>query len=190
MENLHYTLFETPGKKNTTATLKIASENAKHLQIPTIIIASTTGTTIQAALEYFDPLIYRIICVTHNYYFRETVRQEFPDDLRENLEKKGVVMVSSTLAFSGVGSALMRKFQYFDGSALFSKLLRETMGQGIKVGMEMAMMAVDNGHVEAGEDVLTISGTGRGADTCCWITGASSRYFDKLRVKAIFTKPI
>jgi len=64
------------------------------------------------------------------------------------------------------------------------------MGQGIKVGMEMAMMAVDNGHVEAGEDVLTISGTGRGADTCCWITGASSRYFDKLRVKAIFTKPI
>ena len=99
-------------------------------------------------------------------------------------------MVSSTLAFSGVGSALLRKFQHFDGIALFSKLLRETMGQGIKVGMEMALMAVDNGQVETGENVLTISGTGRGADTCCWITGASSRYFDKLRVKAIFAKPL
>jgi hypothetical protein len=190
MENLNFTLFETPGKKNTDATLKIAVKNAELLKIRTIIIASTTGTTIQAALEYFNPSIYRIICVTHNYYFRDTVRQEFPEELRESLEKQGVRVVSTTLAFSGVGSALLRKFQYFDGSALFSKLLRETMGQGLKVGMEMALMAVDNGHVETGEDVLTISGTGRGADTCCWITGASSRYFDKLRVKAIFAKPL
>lgn len=190
MENLQFTLFETPGKKNTDTTLKIAAKNADHLKISTIIIASTTGTTIQAALQYFDPSIYKIICVTHNYYFRETVRQEFPDDLRENLENQGVNVVSSTLAFSGVGSALIRKFQHFDGISLFSKLLRETMGQGIKVGMEMTLMAVDNGLVKSGEDVLTISGTGRGADTCCWITGASSRYFDKLRVKAIFAKPL
>lgn len=190
MENLQFTVFETPGTNNTIPTLKIAAKNAEHLKIPTIIIASTTGTTIQAALQYFDPSVYRIICVTHNYYFRETIRQEFPDDLRENLENQGVNVVSSTLAFSGVGSALLRKFQFFDGSALFSKLIRETVCQGVKVGMEMALMAVDIGHVEAGEDILTISGTGRGADTCCWITGASSRYFDKLRVKAIFAKPI
>ena len=37
------------------------------------------------------------------------------------------------------------------------------------------MMAVDGGHVAAGEKVIVVAGTGRGADTAIVALAASSR---------------
>ncbi|UYP44708.1 hypothetical protein NEF87_000993 [Candidatus Lokiarchaeum ossiferum] len=189
MVNLKYELFETPGIVNTKKTLELAAENAKQLEIDKIIIASTMGDTIKEELNFFNPKRTQIVCVTHNYGFREGIHQTFPEELKKELHEKGVEVVSGTLALSGVGSALLRKFQYFDMTTMFAKLIRTIICDGLKVGIEIALMAVDAGKISMGEDILTISGTGRGADTCCYLQAASSRLFEKLRVKAILAKP-
>ena len=189
MVELKFDLLETPGIVNTKRTLEIAAENAKTLEINKIVIASTMGDTIKEALNYFNPKKTRIICVTHNYGFREGIHQTFPEELRKELQNKGIHFVSGTLAFSGVGSSLLRKFQQFDTTTMFAKLIRIIICDGLKVGMEIALMATDSGLIDVGDQILTISGTGRGADTCCYIRASSSRLFEKLRVKAILIKP-
>lgn len=181
--------FETPGKQNTAMAVTNAKKNAIELGIKDIVVASTKGDTMVEVLKQFDPKQFHLICVTHNYSFKEETPQEFPDHFRTELMEKGVIFVTGTLAFSGVGSAIMRKYQYFDAVTLFARLVRGVIGDGVKVAMELAMMAVDAGNIKQGQDILTLSGSGTGADTCCWIKAASSRYFDQLRIQAILAKP-
>ena len=190
MDSPQFDILENKGLDNTQETINNAYNNSKILQLKTLIVASTTGSTIKQILNKFDPTVYKIICVTHNYYFKEKVAQSFPDSLKEELKLKGVLFVQGTLAFSGVESALMRKFQHLNPISLFSKLTRLIIGDGVKVAMEMALMSVDAGHIAHGEDVLTISGTGHWADPVGWLQAASSRYIEKLRVKAILMKPL
>jgi len=190
MQELKFKIFDSPGKENTKETLELAKINADLLNIKKIVIASTGGYTINQAISIFDPSIYKLIVVTHNYGFREGLEQEFPEKLRDELEKQGIKVITGVLAFSGVGSALLRKYQQYDTTAMFSRLIRTIMCQGIKVVMEIVLMACDAGAVDVGEDVISIAGTGRGADTCCLINSTSTRLFEKLHVKAILAKPI
>ncbi|MHA1451616.1 MAG: pyruvate kinase alpha/beta domain-containing protein, partial [Promethearchaeota archaeon] len=77
-----------------------------------------------------------------------------------------------------------------DFSGVFAKSLRKILSDGVKVCHEISMMAADSGLVKLGSDVISIGGTGRGADTVCWITANSSRDFLKTRIKAILVKPL
>ena len=72
---------------------------------------------------------------------------------------------------------------------VFARLVRLTMGDGLKVCMEIATMAADAGLVRVDVDALCIAGTGRSADTACIIKPAYSRDFTELRVKQILCKP-
>lgn len=190
MLELKFQVFDHPGEENTNATLKLAKCNADLLNIKKIIIASTKGRVANQAIKIFDPSIYELIVVTHNYGFREGLEQEFPEQLRNELEKQGIKVITGVLAFSGVGSSLLRKYQQYDNTTMFARLIRTVMCQGIKVVMEIVLMACDAGVVDVGEDVISIAGTGRGADTCCLIKSTSTRLFEKLRIKAILAKPM
>ncbi len=189
MVDLEFKAFETSGKENTEATLNIAKKNADTLGIKKIVIASTRGGTIQKAIEVFNPQEYELVAVTHNYGFKEGVEQEFPEDIRKELESKGVKIVSSTLAFSGVQSSITRMYNAWDISGMFARLVRTIIGDGVKVVMEIVLMATDSGALKVGEDVIALAGTGWGSDTCALIKASSTRMLEDLKVKAIFTKP-
>ncbi len=189
MSELEFRAYEESGPENTEETLRVAKKNADKLGIKKIVMASTWGGTIEKALDIFDPEEYELIVVTHNYGFKEGLDQEFPKEKREELMKKGVCVVTGTLAFSGVQSAITRKYKAWDLTGMFARLVRTIIGDGIKVTMEIALMGCDAGTIDVGEDVISIAGTGKGADTCCLIKGSSSRLLENLKVKAIFCKP-
>ena len=189
MPELKFKIFNSPGKENTKETLELAKYNADLLNIKKIVIASTGGYTISQAISIFDPSIYKLIVVTHNYGFREGLEQEFQEKLRYELEKQGIKVITGVLAFSGVGSSLLRKYQQYDSTTMFASLISTVMCQGIKVVMEIVLMACDAGAVDVGEDVISVGGTGRGADTCCLIKSTSTRLFEKLRIKTFLVKP-
>jgi len=62
-------------------------------------------------------------------------------------------------------------------------------GQGTKVAVELPLMAADAGLVRTDEDVISIGGTGRGADTALVIQPANSFNIFDLKVKAVICKP-
>jgi uncharacterized protein len=173
--------FEEPGTANTEETLRLTAERAKSRGISKIILASTRGDTARLAAERFAGTDIKMVVVPHQYGFGE--RQRFPQELVSELEHKGHRVYFGTMLFhtdSLVGNTT---------PAVLATLLR-TFCQGMKVCLEIIMMAADGGCVAVGEKVIAVSGTGRGADTAVVATAASSNRLHELHVTEIICKPL
>jgi len=177
------TYFESPGRENTDATLQIAKDYAKREGVRSIVVASTTGYTAQKAAEAFKD--FSLIVVTHVSSFREPNQQEFPSDLRDKLEAEGVTVLTTAHAFNGV-SKLADK-----GS--IGQIIRDTLRmfcEGMKVAVEITAMAADAGLVRTEEEVVSVAGTGRRADTALVIKPAISKRLFNTRIERILAKPV
>lgn len=183
-------IFENAGIENTEKTIALAKENTDLLGIKSVVIASTRGGNIKEALKVFDPAKTNLVVVTHNAYFKADVPQEFDEETRKTVTEKGVKVVTGTLAFSGVQSGIANAYQTQDFTGLYARLIRDNFSDGLKVCMEIVMMACDAGKIQPGERVLAVAGKGLGADTLCLITAQTSRAIGKLRVNAILAKPL
>lgn len=186
------TYFKKGGPVNTDTALKVAKRYADEFSIRDIIIASTTGMTAQKSLNYFSPTKFNMIIMTHSYYFGGTdKRQEFPEDLMNDLREKGLKVFSTAHALASVSRSFRLSLNQWMPVELMAKYLRQNFCQGVKVCMEIASMAVDAGLVpDIDHDIICVGGTGRGADTVCLIKPMPTSMFDRLRVKMILAKPI
>lgn len=61
-------------------------------------------------------------------------------------------------------------------------------GQGIKVAVEVAVMAADAG-VLSGGDIISIGGSGHGADAALVLKPAHQNNFFDMRIREIICKP-
>jgi hypothetical protein len=60
----------------------------------------------------------------------------------------------------------------------------------MKVAVEIILMAANGGCVAAGEKLVVVTGTGRGADTAIVATAASTNKFHDLKILEIICKPL
>ncbi|MBD3230520.1 MAG: hypothetical protein GF329_20240 [Candidatus Lokiarchaeota archaeon] len=178
--------FEKAGPKNTDKSLELAKNYAEENDIEKIVIATTTGETGVKAIKTFTDK--ELIFVTHAYSFMKPGEQELEDVNRKVLEKNGTI-VTGVHALSGVARGLRSKLKYWDPVELIAKTIRTILCQGIKVVLEIVLMATDAGLLDFGEDVISIAGTGRGSDTVCLIKAADTSHFFDLRLKEIICKP-
>lgn len=190
--NIEVTYFENDGPHNTNKALEIAKKYADQFNIRDLVIASTTGSTATKALEFFNPKKYNIVIITHSYYFAGIKnRQEFPEDLMENLREQGLKVFSSTHSMAGIERSMRKSLNQWLPIEILAKYLRTNFSQGIKVCMEIASMAADAGLIsDLEKDIICIGGTGCGADTVCLIKAMPTSFFDQLRIKAILAKPL
>jgi len=178
--------FEKPGRENTEAVLGIARQRAVELGIKTIVVATTEGDTAVKAVEVFSGL--KVIAVTHVTGFRGPSIQECTEENRRLVESKGGIVLTATHAFGGVSRAMRNKFNtYVIGDIIGNTLY--IFGQGMKVVCEIALMATDSGLVRTDEEIISIAGTDRGADTAVVLTPVNTRNFFNLKVKEILCKP-
>ena len=180
--------FSRPGPANTKALLAHAAGRAAELGLKKIVIATCSGRTVEAAYEFFDPEAYELIAITHVTGFREPDHQELSPQARAALEEKGVRVLTAAHAFGGVGRGVRNKLGPFQVDEIMAFTLR-MLGQGVKVGLEMAFMAADRGWVRTDEEIMTIAGTGRGADTALVVKPAPSANCLEAKVKEIVAKP-
>ena len=188
---LKTTYFDKPGgDENTDRTLALAKQRADELGIRTVVVASTVGKTAVKAVDVFKG--HKVIVVTHTDGFGEPNTQEFTDENRKIVEGKGGIILTTTHAFGGIHRALSRG----DGPPapqpvigdIIAMTLR-TFGQGMKVSLEIAAMAADSGLVRTDEEVISIGGTGRGADTALVLQPDYVHRFFNLKVKELICKP-
>jgi hypothetical protein len=174
--------FKTAGKEHTEIVLRIAKEYAEKNDVQNIVIASTTGYTASRAAEILSK--FKLVVVTHSAGFLEENQQEFPEDLRTKLESQGVQVLTTAHALGGINQLVENSLGQIVKSTL------RIFCQGVKVAAEISIMAVDSGLIRTDEDCLTISGTGKGADTLILIRPANSSNLFNLKVKKILAKPI
>ena len=175
------TYLEEAGPGNTAAVLALAKQRAAEAGIKRLVVASTTGDTARRAMQVFDGADVQLVVIPHQYGFRE--RPQFDMELASELERAGHRVHWSTMLFHTDG---------FYGTAAPTTLadLLRTFGQGMKVCMEILLMAADGGLVERGEKVIVIAGTGRGADTAILATASTSNRVKEVRVHEILCKPL
>jgi hypothetical protein len=174
------TYFETAGPENTEATLRLAAERAKARGIKKIVLASTTGETARLALKRFGGGI-KMVVVPHQYGFTE--RQRFPAELIAELEKKGHRVHFGTMLFHTDGF-------YGTTTPTVMAIVLRTLCQGMKVAVEIILMATDAGCIAAGEKVIAVTGTGRGSDTAVVATAAHSNKLHDFHITEIICKPL
>jgi len=179
-------LFDRPGPGNTDTVLKLARSRGEELGIRTCVLASNRGRTARRALELMPG--FTLVMVTHVTGFCEPGAQELPAEERAALEVAGVRVITAAHAFGSLGRAVRSKLNTYQVDEVVAYTLR-VFGQGTKVALEVTLMAADAGAVPVGEPVLSVGGTGEGADTAVVVVPANSHRFFDLKVREIICKP-
>lgn len=178
--------FDEPGSANTEKAFEVAKRRAEELGIKTIVVASTSGEAGLRALETFPR--HKVVVVTHCAGFKAPSAQELSPENRSRILEKGGLILTATHAFGGVGRAIRRKFNTYQVDEIIAHTLR-IFGQGTKVACEIVLMAADAGLINTDEDVISIAGTGRGADTALVVKPAHTHDFFDLKVREVLCKP-
>ena len=178
--------FEKPGYKNTERALAVMLEGIKHYGVDQVVVASTRGGTGLAAAKLLQDSGTKLVVVTHNYGFKEPGTHEMSRETREEIESYGATVYTGTMALRNIGTAIREKLHYSQQDLIANTL--RIFGQGIKVCVEIVMMAADAGLITP-DDVLSVAGTARGADTVALISPQSSNNLFDIKVKNILVKP-
>jgi hypothetical protein len=186
MMEIQSVYFPEPGSANTEKTLEIAKKRAEQLGIRTIVVASTSGETGVKAVKLLAN--YKVVVVTHATGFQAPDAQELTPQNRAKILEKGGLILTATHAFGGVGRAVRRRLNSYQVDEIIAQTLR-VFGQGTKVACEIALMAADAGLIRTDEEIISIGGTGSGADTALVIKPAHTHDFFELKVKEVLCKP-
>ncbi|MBA7587819.1 hypothetical protein ES708_29862 [subsurface metagenome] len=179
--------FEKPGKENTGEVIKLVLERAKLRNINRIVLASSRGYTAKSFLDAVEGKDINLVVVPWQFNLKKEVEgSPFPQELvKELLEKKHIVQFGTMPLSSNSSNDLygtnIRK--------ALGNILR-VLGQGMKVCVEITMMACDGGCIKMGEKVIVVAGTDAGADFAVVATAASSTNVTSLRINEIICKPI
>ncbi len=146
-------------ENETFKTLKKAFARAKELSIKDIVVASASGKTAKIAADMIDSdeelKDINLVCVTRHVGFVKPNYDEMPKDVRKVLSEKGIKILTTTHLLAGVDRALRFQFKGVYPAEIVSSTLR-MFGQGIKVCVEISVMAADAGLVAAGKDIIAI----------------------------------
>lgn len=178
--------FPSPGTANTDHVLRIARARADEPGINTILVASTEGTTALKAAEVFRDK--KVVAVSHHVGYKEPNAFEWSVENMEKFHAAGGLLLTTSHAFFGLSRAVKQKWNTYVFEEMVTNTLR-LFGEGMKVVCEIAMMAADAGLARTDEEVISIGGTGRGADTAVVLRPVNLCNFFDLKVREILCKP-
>ncbi|TVR64583.1 MAG: hypothetical protein EA426_00455 [Spirochaetaceae bacterium] len=185
------TYFETGGAEHTDAALDAAFATVSELGLSYLVVASG-GKTVLAAAQRAAATGRTDVKVVGVTLQAGTWAQYGEPDWSAVREARGLgadVITCTHSLMGNVESAIRAKFGGMPPVELIAHTLY-MFSQGTKVAVEIVLSAVDAGVVPAGTDVVSVAGTGGGADTAYVITAASTVDFFDLRVKRMICKPL
>lgn len=179
--------LDRPGPQNTEDVINSVKTYVARSGLKRVVVASTTGATaakFAAALENTAELV----VVTHHTGFSQEGTQRFNAETRKMLERQGVTVLTQSHVLSGVERSISRKFSGISRVETIAEALRSLLGHGLKVCVEIAIMAADAGAIPI-EDVIAVGGTGSGSDTAVVIRPAHMNNFFDARIREIIVMP-
>ncbi|HPX77895.1 MAG TPA: pyruvate kinase alpha/beta domain-containing protein [Methanobacterium sp.] len=183
-KTIHY--FENPGKENTNKVIDLVKERKNELGIEYIVIASATGNSAVKLGEKINNA--HIINVTHHAGFRGGDELEITQENEKKLKDLDIPTYTSSHALSGVGRGISNKFKGVTPVEIVAETLR-MFSQGIKVCVEISIMAADGGLLPTDSEIIAIGGTGTGVDTAIVLKATHQGNFFDMRIHEIIAMP-
>ena len=180
--------FDSKGPINTDKTLDLALECCRERKIQNIVVASSTGETA-FKLHEKAPAETDITMVTYSAGSR------FPEEVKQFLENqdeiisKGITIVRGMHALSATEKAFQNKYKT---GMMPLNIVADSLRMfchGIKVCVEIAIMAAEAGHITSDQDVVAIAGSHRGADTAVALKPAYAANMFETKIRALLCMP-
>jgi len=167
--------FADFGAQNTEQTIEAAKDAALSLSLKYVVVASATGLTGVKVANTFKDTGVKVVVVTEY-----AGMAKFEEENRKKLKEMNAEVVTSTHSFLSPAESISKLHSgYCSENTIIKEVLRR-FSQGMKVAPEIVMMATDIGVIPQGEDVVSIAGTGTGADTAVVVKSChSDDFFDK-----------
>ena len=188
--------FESPGFQNTDSVIEVTKERLKMKDVIAVIVPMTTGRTLEKFVNRLGEEA-KIVSISEDEVMKACKRISYPD--------KGALgkLIQNRLGESSDNEVNLRR-DIFDITFLplsgdSWKLIAETLyifGQGMKVAIEIAVAAVEIEKIGASKKVISVGGTGEGADTAVVLrTSAQKLSFagkpeERLTIQEILAMPI
>ncbi|MFY9606448.1 MAG: pyruvate kinase alpha/beta domain-containing protein [Thermoplasmata archaeon] len=182
--------FEHPGAENTDEIMGIVADRMKRGDIKNVVVASTTGDTARKLISRLKGTGAGVAVVTSQCGSEKEGESEMSKDVEEELIESGAKVVRASHVLSGVERSINRKVGGASRVETVAEALRALFGQGMKVCVEVTIMAADNGAIPCGEvEVIAVAGSGSGADTACVVRPAHANGFFNFQVREILAMP-
>lgn len=181
--------FERPGPKNTAAVARAVRRRRDELGVEHVVVASNSGATALALWEVLADAGVTLVSVGEHTGFSGGDEQHLSDEQRRALEEKGIKVLICAHALSGVGRSITKTFGGITHVEIIAYTLRLFGTEGIKVAVEVAVMAADAGLVPTDREIIAVGGSGAGADTALVLKAAHMNNFFDLEVREIIAKP-
>ena len=179
--------WEKAGSQNTDATIKLALQRMRELDINDLVVASCQGDTMIKVLDMAPPGT-NLVCVTHHQGFQTPGANEMDVRTRQELGSQGVKLLTTTHFLAGADRALRNQFGGVYPAEIMAQTLR-IFGQGVKVAIEVSIMALDAGLIPYGKEIMAIGGTIRGADAAIVVVPAHSNHFFQTQIRELVCMP-
>lgn len=169
--------------------LKKAVSLAKERNLD-ICLASTTGNTARSALEVISEINYtgKLVVVRNVCGFHNPGETDMDNNVYNELIEKGVTVITAAHTLSGCERGISKKYSGVYPVQIIADSLR-MLGQGVKVCVEISLMANDAGAITYGKPIVCVAGSGSGADTICIVTPAYSASVLDTKINEIIEKP-
>jgi len=185
--------FENTAKyaENTRIVVETVAAYAKAHKIKHLIAASCTGYVGAklVPLRQANPKL-NVVAVKMAPAIDAIYNVKVNPRFAAAMDQAGVTFFGGTHVLTGgADRALRAKFQGYPPTAIIAETLY-LFSQGMKVAVEIIAMAVDAGFVPEGAEVISIAGTGHGADTAIVAKAAASANLFDLDIHRILAMPI
>ena len=182
--------FDRPGKHNTDEVIDLVSRTLERTRIDTAVIASNSGETASKAVASWSELCENIVVVTSHAGFSGEGEVDMDQAVEDKLRQSGAKLVRASHILSGLERSFTKRFQGLSRAEVVSETLRALFGQGMKVCVEISVMAADSGTIVCGDsEIIAVGGTGEGADTACIVRPAHANNFFRFEVREIIAMP-
>jgi len=184
-KTIHY--FKNPGEENTDKLIELVKIRRQELGINNIVVASASGSSGVKLAKSIDPEV-NIVNVTHHAGFKGGDLIEVESKHQTELDKMGVKIYAGSHSLSGVGRGISNKFGGITPVEIIAATLR-LFSQGVKVGVEISIMAADAGLIPTDIEVIAVGGTGKGLDSAIILKPVHMSNFFDLKINEIIAMP-
>lgn len=190
LQDARVVYFDRPGSQNTDSVIELVAQRAAKGGISHVVVASSTGKTAERLLARMKGTNVPVVVVTSHSGFEKEGECEMSREVESSLTAAGAKVVRASHVLSGIERSITRRLGGASRVEAISEVLRALFGQGMKVCVEIAVMAADSGAIKVGDsEALVVGGYSEGADTALVVRPAHANAFFKFEVREILAMP-
>ena len=185
MEKCEITYFDEIRKENTMEVIGIVKDFQEKSGIRDIVISSNSGKSALELSKELDAKELNIVAISLHSGFHDGDDITWNEEYKGELEDYGVKCFIGTHALSGIDRGISRKFGGYNTAELMAETYK-TVSTGLKVAVEVSIMASDAGLVPTDKEIIAIGGhSGYGVDTAVVLTSAHMNNVFDLKIRKI-----